>query len=286
MIRKTLIAFAFVCLILMLFTALAPWSPPADSLALMRPLFGLGTLFGLLASRTLFHRALFALPTLSAIALVWSALGAPVAGDHLRVYSKNLWAQNDHTASVAADILESNADVVALQELTTRNAAILETLRQTYPHQHRCIQHRGHVALLSRHPFVAQQPCDTHVMVAGQINIAGNNLWVASVHITWHWPINSRNSEKTLATKLAALPGPVVVAGDFNSFPWTHRMRQMRKASRTRHVGPLLATFSQNRVALPLPIDHVLAPVGGTLQKRPLFGSDHHGIVADVNISK
>ena len=286
MLRIATLMFASLNLLCLGFASLGRWIPAADSAALLWPLFVAGTAVGVLSTSAWRIRLLFAGAAIAASATLLPALYKPSREADLRIYSKNLWASNDQTKAIADDIRKTNADLVALQEITSRNADILDSLREDYPYQLRCLQHRGHVALLSRSAFTAQRPCETSLLVAARVRAAGNEVWVASVHVPWHWPIESENAERRLADQLRALPGAVVVAGDFNSFPWTHRMSKLRRASRTRQSGPLMATYSQARIAFPLMIDHVLAPGGGRLEKRPLFGSDHHGIVASIDISR
>ena len=117
------------------------------------------------------------------------------------------------------------------------------------------------------------------------MSIDDQSVWLASVHIPWHWPINSRVNELEAEQMLKALDGPIVMAGDFNSVPWTRRVSRLKTLSRTRMAGPAFLTLRHGRLPLPLPIDFVFSPGGGEVELRPLFGSDHHGLLATVKLS-
>ena len=51
-------------------------------------------------------------------------------------------------------------------------------------------------------------------------------------------------------------------------------------AGRAPHLPPVRPTFWLEGV--PLLLDHVHAPGGGQVTYRPLLGSDHLGVLADV----
>ena len=81
---------------------------------------------------------------------------------------------------------------------------------------------------------------------------------------------------------LSGLNAPIVLAGDFNTLPWTHRMTGAMRLTGTQRAGPTPLTLWHRRMRIPLPLDYVLSPGGGRVEARPLFGSDHMGLVADV----
>jgi endonuclease/exonuclease/phosphatase (EEP) superfamily protein YafD len=64
--------------------------------------------------------------------------------------------------------------------------------------------------------------------------------------------------------------------------PWSHTLHRFTAASRTRLTGPLHGTWPGFGPLAVLPIDHVMGPQGGTVTLRPLAGSDHHGLLADL----
>jgi len=74
--------------------------------------------------------------------------------------------------------------------------------------------------------------------------------------------------------------GKAVLGGDFNMVTWSHTMRRIERVSGTKRIGAVWNTISLK--GLPLPIDYVLASGTGSSERRPLLGSDHHGLVARI----
>lgn len=203
----------------------------------------------------------------------------------LRVYSKNLWYRNAEVNALAADIRDSGADVVTLQEVSTRNRSLLTTLAADYPHQHLCTYSGWNgIAVLSR-TAIADTACSTRrAVAAAQVQTAQGPVWVASVHLNWPFPYSNATSAQKAVDLIAGLDGPVVMAGDFNIFPWASTVRDMRAAAGLETAQPIRPTY--NLEGLPLLLDHVHAPGGGTASYRGLFGSDHIGVLADVALTR
>ena len=125
--------------------------------------------------------------------------------------------------------------------------------------------------------------CSSERAVAAALTtVAGQQVWLVSAHIHWHWPLGHPEGEASAKTILNGLYGPVVMAGDFNSFGWTARMARFAEMSRTELAGPILPTLSIENV--PLPVDMALAPGGGRIERRGYFGSDHRGILAYLSL--
>lgn len=262
--------------------------PAADSFALMRPVLGLLCGFVALLRGPWILRLGFV--GLAGIAMLtsFSAFASARDGADLRVYSKNLNYRNHDAPGFVEDVLQSGADVVMLQEVTRGHAPLLGELRAAFPHQADCgAQTFYRAVLLSRQPFLTQPTCSMapHA-VAAHIDRGGQAVWVVSVHIPWPWPAPQAGRAEEIVDGIETLRGPVVAAGDFNSFPWTDRLRRMRAASDAELAGPLRLTLDHPRLPVRLPLDFVLAPGGGRTERRPLFGSDHHGLMADIGLQK
>jgi endonuclease/exonuclease/phosphatase (EEP) superfamily protein YafD len=210
--------------------------------------------------------------------------GAQKAGD-LRIYSKNMWFANRELEALASDIRASGADVVALQEVSRANRAMMAALRDIYPHQHACsFSGWSGIAVLSRDPIVQAVCSDRRAVAAAQVQTGQGLVWVASVHLKWPFPYGNARSATAAADVLARLDGPVVMAGDFNIFPWAKSVQGMQQAAALQVAQPVRPTFDLRGV--PLLLDHVHAPGGGTAQYRGLFGSDHLGVLADVSLNR
>lgn len=197
------------------------------------------------------------------------------------IYQKNLLFQNDQVAALAADIRAADADLVALQEVTSRNATLLRDLRALYPHQASCaLVEWARVAILSRWPVEGEICIENQGLVGIPVAAPEGTFWVFSLHAFWPWPHGQAEQFDRILPVLADLDDPVVVAGDFNMVPWSHALRRLGAATGTNRAGPLFPTLIKK--GAPLPIDHVYAPGGGQATARPLLGSDHRGVLARV----
>ncbi|MFP7571492.1 endonuclease/exonuclease/phosphatase family protein [Marivita sp. S2033] len=197
------------------------------------------------------------------------------------IYQKNLLYQNDQTDALAADIRDAGPDLVALQELTSRNAALVKDLRADYPHQASCaLTDWARVAILSRWPVEGELCVEGQGLVGIQVVSPEGTFWAFSLHGFWPWPHGQAGQLQRILPLLGGLEDPVVIAGDFNMVPWSHALRHTGQVTGTTRAGPLFPTF--RKMGVPLPIDHVYAPGGGRATPRGLLGSDHAGVLAEI----
>lgn len=200
------------------------------------------------------------------------------------LYQKNLLFRNPTPQAVVDDILARAPDIVTLQEVSDSNRVILQDLSQAYPAQVFCdYASVGGVAVLSRWPATGQQLClPGQGLTALQVMGPKGPVWVASVHLHWPWPFGQAPQARALMAELAALEDPVILAGDFNMVPWGWSVRGLIRAAGAQRVSGLQPTFLKR--GIPLPIDHVAAPGGGSFEVLPKLGSDHNGILARVRV--
>ncbi len=199
------------------------------------------------------------------------------------VYQKNVFHQNTDLVALADDIRASDAHFVTLQEMSVSNDPLLDLLKEEYPYQHLCrFQSRGGTAVLSRVRPVNVAPCqDVYAMARMTVDLGLDRpVEVLSVHLAWPFPGVQPHQLDHLLDDLKAMDNPVLIGGDFNMVPWSNALSSVARASGTRRVGSAKTTFKIG--ALPISIDHIFAPDGGTTQRRPLLGSDHFGLRATV----
>lgn len=262
-----------------------------DSLAVFRPWLAavalvLGGLLGARARR----RAgviVFAAGLVAGVPVLWSSLPVEAgSGAVYHVYQKNLSFRLADPAPLIAEIASHAPDFVTLQEVTDQTRAVMAGLADELPSQHMCpFAAVGGVAVLSRWPMIAgtARCAEGDGLAAMQVTTPDGPLWIVSMHL--HWPFPYRQSEQLarLIPMLEALDGPIVVGGDFNMVPWSHTLRQVARATRSERAGSVTYSLPMARGWLTLPIDHVLVPQGrGATHagRRPLLGSDHHGVLA------
>ncbi len=283
--RKILIGAGLTCAAFVALSLAPELHRSIDSLSMLRPILGAACLLAVAAvSRKPLRVLLLAAGFLS---LTFTLLSLPTVqqGGGFRIYSKNLRYDNADIDPIFHDITKAKVEVVMLQEVSAINKPLLKKLGPEFPYQHVCAtKARSNIALASKYPFVTPPKCSkSRAFLITRIAPGGEDIWIASMHIPWPWPANTENSERETWAALAMLSGPMVLAGDFNSFPWSTRMSRVMTLTKTRPAGPLRLTLNHRKIPAILPIDYVLATGGGFVEKRPLFGSDHFGLVGQVS---
>ncbi|WBQ03198.1 endonuclease/exonuclease/phosphatase family protein [Kribbella sp. CA-293567] len=214
----------------------------------------------------------------------------------LRVLSHNVDAANKDPKQTAQDLLGADADIVALEEITSADLKIYKAeFAKTYPY----VVARGTVALWSKYPVEESESVDvgfawTRALRAevatpeGKVAVYVAHL--ASVRVgTSGFTSNQRNetikqlSEQIAKEKLAG----VIVMGDFNGTandrslaPLTFGLRSAQGAAGYGFGFTWPATFPMAR------IDHIMVR-GVTPTKAWVMqstGSDHLPVVAELRI--
>ncbi|WP_298851225.1 endonuclease/exonuclease/phosphatase family protein [uncultured Ruegeria sp.] len=263
-----------------------------DSIALLRP--QAGVLLFPCAAILLFMRAkFFALTTLVFGVLAIGSIAISVAapsddcnGSCLTLYQKNLMSKAWPRYSLADDIIESNAKIVTLQEVSSHNREYMSNLFEHYPAKAICeFRPEQNVAILTTLPIVENSEfcLEGYGLVGIQVKTPGHvPVWVVSVHLNWPFPYDQSKQSLMIADRISELEGPVLIAGDFNMVPWGESVRRIGAAANNQSFGTALNTHTLGSWKIPLPIDNLLFPKGttGTVELRPFMGSDHLGKLA------
>ena len=214
----------------------------------------------------------------------------------LRVLSHNVDAANPDPEKTAQDLIDADADVVALEEITPADLKIYKTrFAATYPH----VVARGTVALWSKFPVEESGSVDvgfgwTRALRAEVTTPEGKVAFyvahLASVRVgASGFTSNQRNDTiKQLGQQIAAEKrAGVVVMGDFNGTandrslaPLTAGLRSAQGAAGHGFGFTWPAKFPMAR------IDHIMVR-GVTPTKAwvlPSTGSDHRPVVAEIRI--
>lgn len=216
------------------------------------------------------------------------AIAETSAPHGLVLYQKNLSYRLTNVLPVLADIRAISPDVITLQEVNGDNDSLLKELAAEYPEQVICaFNDYMAVAVLSRLPVTdgGRLCLDRQGLAALRVETASGPVTVASLHLHWPWPHGQPRQVMDLEPKLAALPGPIVIGGDFNMVRWSATVSRIAAAVGGAPVGTSHVTFPIGDTSfLGLAIDHVIAPLGGETQPRPALGSDHFGLLARITI--
>jgi endonuclease/exonuclease/phosphatase (EEP) superfamily protein YafD len=271
-------------------------------------------LAGLLCAAALAARAYPVALALAAVALLngwavrdlWLGGGTAAAaageGAPLRVVSANVLASNPAPGRVLDFVRGSGADLVVLVDAEgERWRGVLAALGDLYPHTAPDAWRDGApVVLLSRwplpvetvvHPAAAERP-----YVVARLAAPGATPLVVGVHPASPSPTEPEDSRERnyqldhIGGTVEGVAGPVIVAGDLNTTPWSPHFRDLLAATGLRDAAAgrgWLPTWPAWLGPAGIPIDHVLVrgevAVAG-LRRGPDIGSDHHPLVADLRI--
>ena len=275
----------------------------------LTPLFTLPSLAAVVVGAAARRRSLTAVAgALTGLHLAWALpelrlSGRPVEasnGSRMRLFCANLLRTNSRTEGIAAEIRESGADVVALQEVSPLNLDGLEAsgALESFPYQ--CVDPRPDhfgTAVFSRLPLEDVEPWQAAGLPVPRMTVVVDDRRVRlyNVHVRAPmrrgWPEQWRAQLAQLARARAAERGPVVMAGDFNATSGHHSFRALLDAGlRDAHVerGRWWATTWRPDLLLVPPLarlDHVLvSPEVGVLEvwEGKGAGSDHRPVIADL----
>lgn len=209
------------------------------------------------------------------------------AAQTLTVLALNTWHGHRDAGRLEAYLATAPAEVVVLSEFGPDKRRLLGRLRAVYPFQVDCAAWSCSLALLSRLPFeqagigriASNQPAFVWARLGGELTIIGTHL-----HRPSRDPWLHERQMSALAQFVRRIDGPLVLAGDFNTSPWSNAFRMLTATTRLAPASILLPSWP----AWPLPqvaLDHIFVSpelavaAGGT---GPAVGSDHLPVWAQL----
>jgi endonuclease/exonuclease/phosphatase (EEP) superfamily protein YafD len=229
-----------------------------------------------------------------------STTPAVCSADQLRVVTANAWfAATDH-AALLDWLRRSDADVIALQEVTPAWEAALTPLMRHYPYRKMIARTDPYgIALLSRWPVVgdieeADLAGDGRPSLVATLERGHQRMQVIVMHTRWPvlpalQPLRDQ-ALRQAAQRAAAYPGATILLGDLNITPFAPAFARLLDESRLRDA---LAdelwrpTWLAGFWPLALPIDHVLVPRGSCViahEIGPYVGSDHRPLQVTLRL--
>jgi endonuclease/exonuclease/phosphatase (EEP) superfamily protein YafD len=236
----------------------------------------------------------------------------PTADENSPIYkvmSRNLFGVNARMDEVAEAIAAEDPDIVVLQEYFPWQARRLEPLiRENYPFRVRCTGgKRANIALLSKIPFEVLLSADcpkiddpsvrTSRIAVRMKPESGEAFTVVTTHLDWPIPEPRKTAQiADLLPALATLPGPLLIAGDFNATPWSYSFRQfivdagLSRHTRNLFTYPVLWHYlGRWRPVFPfLPLDHLMTRGNIAvldLRTGDAAGSDHLPLISEFTVS-
>jgi vancomycin resistance protein VanJ len=231
----------------------------------------------------------------------------PAGAPFYRIVSANLFRDNVSPLGAARAVTSRDADALFLQEtdtvaFTPRSRVLLQSL---YPYASTCpgatVEIRLKVPLLAQGCGLQDSGSGYHAWRAAFVWVRapgpqGRPLVLATVHLERPYPPDRQALQRRIlaqALRQAPKGDPLILAGDFNTVPWSFGMRDqdrlLRPLRRWTHLQPTypaqINTTLQPWPLPVLPIDHLYAsapwtPVRVAAIRIP--GSDHFGLQADL----
>lgn len=217
------------------------------------------------------------------------------APDQIKLIQFNLWARNADHAATADWIIDQDPDVVVMEEFT---ADMGRALLKRAPGYHLTCGACS-TAILSRRP-AREIRIDRRSLPGTYAPVAiarlsapdGRPYTVVGVHYTWptYGGVQQAQGVRLAATLDRVRDKQLILAGDFNSTPWSFSRRReddlFGLERRTRALFSWPATkVAGGRLPTPfpfLPIDQVYAGDGWrtvSVERGPRLGSDHFPVI-------
>ena len=232
---------------------------------------------------------------------------APASGT-VRMMTHNLFGLNYEMDQVTAAIFADDPDIIVLQEYFGEQATELHPLLLArYPYFVRCKGgKRANLGLYSRLPFeqIEDGACPDNAYVTTRTahilatfeTPDGKPFSVITTHMDWPIPVQrQRDQLSALSEVVDKVEGPMILAGDFNSTPWSYSLREFVANNGFVRETVNLVTYPLRwyylrawRDTIPfLPLDHVMTR-GGVVVHELHAGrrtaSDHLPVVFDFSV--
>lgn len=283
-----------------------------DSLLIVAPyLLALAALLAMIAALASRRWRAGALALLAGCLFTGAVLAAPLfAGaaqfqaqgsksGKLRLVSFNMYKRNFRSGDAVDWMLRQNADFIILLEAARVLEPQIARLRATYPYSYGCAG-RGicSTIILSRRPANGVWPLSRGdpenrkglSALTARFAIAGADVPLTAVHMDRPWPLGEQaRFVPELAEAVATVGRHGILAGDFNSAPWTFAVRRVAGAGELRLASGAGGTWPAEGLAgiFRLPLDQVyIGPcmARASVRRGPELGSDHLPVVTDIVI--
>jgi endonuclease/exonuclease/phosphatase (EEP) superfamily protein YafD len=233
------------------------------------------------------------------IAALTAGRAAPT-GQVIKVIQFNLWGSNADPVATAQWIAAQDADIVVVEEVIYGSAGIPQMVAKTYPYRTTCAPPQECTTyILSKERPTAEGAYPSpdsegkHSGAWARFGAGDRAFAVMGLHKLWPAPPGPQQAQSRYFAKASNAfdRSSLIVAGDFNSTPWSFSLRQqgallgLERRSRFLFSWPV-QPYSRHKLLMPfslMPIDHIFAGKDWrtvSVQLGPRLGSDHLPVVA------
>lgn len=303
--RGVLLTLSGLVALLLLVASLTPGLPGElllQSLRFHLVVAGAGLLVALLVMGIRWRAALFGLLLLAAaghaaflvVELGARRLVAPVGSDTpLRVLSYNVLTGNDTAEDALRHILDLAPDVAVILE-TPGVEPYLEQLSDAFPYHLGCERSSScDLSIWSRYPIISARmtalpPFGFERLGVIEIAVGERRLTVVGTHFSKpYFDEASWVEAYHLEQALAAVTGPVLLAGDFNAAPWSDPLVRLARMADLAPPPGYPATWPVRLGPLGVPIDNMFTRGDARIESieagTDSFGSNHRYLLASVS---
>ncbi len=210
----------------------------------------------------------------------------------LRVAQFNAHSNNPNHDQIIAMVKALNPDVMTIVEFVPSSKPVLEGLKADYPYQATCWEISAcNFAILSKSPLeniTGKGTWEGAPFLQASLGAEFGNLNVVAVHTTrFPFAVAQFKQVNALAKYLEAVPGQLLVMGDFNATPFSRVLQTFTSSLSLVRQTNLPSWPSQ--LSLPqLAIDHIFTSVGiralGQETIGENAGSDHFPVAITLAI--
>ena len=217
-------------------------------------------------------------------------IAATGPGHDISVLALNTWHDHGDPSRLADYLANVEADLVVLSEFGPNKRAMLGQLKAARPFQVDCADEWAcSLALISRLPFASAgaghiaegKLAFVWARLAGGATVLGTHL-----HRPSRDPWLHEQQMLDLVEFIGRIPGPVILAGDLNTTPWSKTYRTLRRVAGLVPASTLRPTWPAWPLAIPqVALDHIFVSADLTVTAAgtgPAVGSDHLPIWAIV----
>ena len=187
------------------------------------------------------------------------------------------------------------ADLVLVTDRSSETHDHLDVLFSGYPQR---IERSGWpgIAMLARSNFrierISGPTLDSLPIIVAKTKLGSQSYVIVLAHLARPFPFAPAGMQRHEASEIASfiqtIPGPVIVAGDFNSVPWSTTMAELSLDGRLQLQFSAGSWPSWMPLPIRLPLDQILtreAKLVGQLSVGPDLGSDHLPILGVIELT-
>lgn len=224
------------------------------------------------------------------------------APNQLKVIQFNAWRNNVDIEGTARWLADQKADVIIMEEAEPPLIAAVESttgMHLTCPKCGISIYTRADPQTPPR-ILRPPGPADWRIQpprAVARIPLGGRQVTIVGTHTVWPTePGWQRGQGAFIANMLDQVPrDTAILAGDFNSTPWSYGRREEDKRFGLTRITRALYSWPARSVLRPeqplpvpiLPIDHIYAGSAFkvvSVKRGPRLGSDHYPVVAVLSL--